>query len=218
MKIEKQNKSDKTDETGFRYLMVSLFLAVLSFFIVLNTISEINQRKTKDVLENVREEFSGRNFLRRLKLFQQKREKQGDGANYIGIKELVKSYLQQNRFITKPKYSDFGKFLEIHIGLEHFYKTGNIYPKKSSISFIEQLGTLLKEYVSEDEYEVYLVFPYIKDDAESLDFSLRRQTTLSSIMTKSLQGNSNLKDYLLPIEKGGEGLNQLILILEVDEN
>jgi hypothetical protein len=219
MDIKRKIIASDDGQSGFRYLIVSLFLAVLCFFIVLNTISKPNENKTQDILENVRDEFSGKNFLRRIKVFQEKKHKGGEDLQFFGIKELVKNYLSQNNYISKPQYSDFGKFLEINIDKTHFYTSkSSIFPKNSAVSFVKQLGEILKDSAKVEDYNMTVISPYTKGDSHSLDLAARRQSTLTNILLKASDYKARIEDYLAPYDEGETGHDKVKLVLEVDEN
>jgi hypothetical protein len=191
------SKSKETDQTGFKYLLVSLFLAVLAFFILLNSISIINQEKTEDILEKVREEFSGDNFISKFTILPKRTQgKDGLKEEASSLKDIIKFYVSKNSNILSSEMVDYGKKMELKISQNNTFYADccdkESYDRDLSYSQIQS---------ELSEFKKFLTLNFYTSEDNILDDSVIKKSTSDFIkgIVTILEDNINNEPFELQL-------------------
>lgn len=111
----------RPSKSGIASLLVSLYLVVLSFFILLNTLSDVNEQKEKQVLEMLSETFTvkvRKGTIGRLPVSSNVPAPSVKTTEYLGaIKELIASYFPLMEVQEVKK----GQALKVQFKMKDFF-------------------------------------------------------------------------------------------------
>lgn len=218
MKAQKEIKTQGAD-VGFRYLLVSLFLAVLAFFIVLNSLSVINKEKENEFFDKVQEEFVGGNLENKFKIFIKKKQKKSGGSdNLINIKDVIKDFLVNRSVLIISDFTDYGKILEIKITKGNAFNSNSDYPKTSATKFLKEFAEVLVEQQKMHKFRVMIISGYDQYNPDDLKLNTDRNYALMEKMKYNLKGKVRLDSYLIPYKSGHNELNFIKLMMYLDES
>ncbi|MDX1950261.1 MAG: hypothetical protein SFT90_07175 [Rickettsiales bacterium] len=136
--------------------MVSLFLILLSFFILLNSISLKNKKKSEEVLTNVRYEFVGKDLKTKLSI--NNKDDIAAGSKIFGLKERMEDILRK-KLSSGVYIIQSGKLLKIHLRNNVFFndESGNI--KYSGEKILRQIFSLIQEYSETENINADISIP-----------------------------------------------------------
>lgn len=165
---------------GFKYLLVALFLAILAFFIMLNSLSEINKDKTEKILSEVREEFKADDailkFLEGLK--KEDISLKNKQIKQYGLKEILQSFLTQNSDRIRMEFFVYEDKILISIDESVIFLKDEHEERKRSFDFFEELSKILIENANLEKSSVQISYHFIRGLYE---FHKTPKSRLSSI-------------------------------------
>ena len=136
------------------YLFVALYLVILAFFILLNSISVIKVERDKDILEGVRGTFSDSFVDHGTHIFNR--------TNTVGKEVVLQDYasriaefVEESVAMIRAKVENNGNITEIHVPTEIFFYDNSSQIRIEQMEFMENLGReLLKlKYIARIDSE-----------------------------------------------------------------
>lgn len=178
------SSSDKPIESPAA-LFVSLYLVVLAFFILLNSISSIEEQKTKQAVESVKNTFSLStvNVPRiMLKSNDQSGPQPVESSLFQPIYKLTKEYVE----LVDVRLLEQGNRLELTLRLDDFFIFRSSKPQPRKQDFLVKLADNLSALSTLQPITVEMMFPLALDRNEELVESLhaRRAQQLFSELSQ----------------------------------
>ncbi len=203
----KSNLLIKEPSDGFKYLIVSLFLILLSFFILLNSLALKNKKKTEEVLTNVRYEFVGKDLKTKLNI-----EDKADiaaGSKIFGLKEKMENILRKE--LSSGVYIiQSGKLLKIHLRNNLFFSDENGTIKYSGEKIFRQIFLLLKEYADTESINADVSLP----NTESFEVDIRKATIVNNIASYYTPAKYRLTtSFFKPKDKELENIIKISIVV-----
>lgn len=221
MKINKTTQTNNT-ELGFRYLLVSLFLAVLAFFIVLNSIAQINKNKTKKFFTEVQDNFVGDDLISKLKLNESNKPSAGQNSDIINIKDSIYQFLVNKSMLVVSDFTDHGRLLEIKITMGNIFNSNSSFPKTSATKFFREFSEFLVEQRILHQFKLSLISGYDQNADEYNDnnfkLSTKRNHTILNKFKFNLNNKVNINSYLIPYNNSNKNLSFMKIIIYLDES
>lgn len=200
----KQEKEPTAKNTNFDYLLISLYLVILSFFILLNNLSEVNNKKSDAITDKIRREFDGKNIVGK---FTNSFRDSKDSAIYLGedrvdLWVVISNYLynlqEQLSFVVKPPLKSDPEdkmVLEfLQTGLFNQYGLLN----KRAEAMIAELNNIIVNNNSQDKvsFEVILGFSYFnypEVNNEKINAAKLKEINILNEIKKRFNRNINVK-------------------------
>ena len=145
-------------------LFVSLYLVVLAFFIMLNSISKIQENKSEGAISSVRDTFSNlkhNKLLPVVKMFTQTGADFATESYYAPIKKIAQDAVT----LVDADIIEIGDTMRISMPVTSFFEGGERYIKTAQLDFITKIAEELKKSSGGREMYVEFVIGF-KDEAE----------------------------------------------------
>lgn len=215
MRITQENKSQDAD-VGFRYLLVSLFLAVIAFFIVLNSISQVSKVKTEEFFDKVQSKFVGDNLASKFKILTYKNKKSGGSKKTINIKDVIHDFLVNKSVLVISDFTDYGKVVEIKITKGAAFNSDSDYPKTSATKFLREFSDMMIEQRAINRFKLSLVLSYEENNKDNLKLATERSYALLEKMKYNIKNDIELNSYLSPYKSGNKELSFIKIMIYLD--
>lgn len=211
MFIQPHNKniiSQPNQGDGYRYLLISLFLLLLCFFVMLNSVSDKNNKKAKNLSEHVRYEFAGKDLKDKVRSFKNSGSIVGS-YKVFGIRENLEKFLVKNRY-EETDVSQFDKYLTFSLRntLVFFDNEENL--KYTGINVLREVSKLLYNY---NKYGNLSVEVIINSTPDKYDLTLKRIKKIRSIISYDLRKEGVFKFAIAPYEKQEDNRIKFIISL-----
>lgn len=138
-----EDKENHVNNDGVNYLNVSVFLALLAFFILLNVISVANVKKSDKLKQSVTGEFAEKRLYQELMVFS-KRDYETSFGNYsYDFISLMSDFLAKNRGIFRTKIIQNNSHYFFDVDIFRFFGTENNIRRSGADEFLKDLNSLL---------------------------------------------------------------------------
>ncbi len=173
---------------GYRYMLISLFLLLLCFFVMLNSLAEKNSKKGKAVTQNLRYEFMGKDWKDKLKTFNDSGSIVG-AYKVFGIKEKLEKFMMFNK-LDDASVNQFDKYLSFSLRNNIIFFEGDESLKYTGTTLLREISKLLNNY---DKYGNLSVMVVVSSEPGNYDLALKRIRKIKSIISYNLRDESSLK-------------------------
>ena len=141
MTDEIQQPEESGENMGTILLMLSLYLIVLAFFILLNAISESSQSKSDIVVESIMDGFS---FRTTGESMYDDPVKDVDKPSYDHIAMDLKGIIEAYLSLQDYKFKHESTRMHVYIMANRLFEEGTMLLKPNMVGFMEDLSKLLK--------------------------------------------------------------------------
>lgn len=159
MRFQSPFEQEQRTSSGFIILMLSLKLILLAFFILLTTMSEFEEARTRDVMESVSVTFVGQ--VPAIKGFDKPEAATGALQGAKALKSQVESLFQQNIPAVKVTESADGRVLRLEMDARSLFAKGSIALAPGRSAFVQRLANALTTGPGSDRfYELQFLHAY----------------------------------------------------------
>jgi hypothetical protein len=169
-----EDKEIKTNNDGVNYLNVSVFLALLAFFILLNVISIENIKKTDKLKQSVTGEFSEKRLYQEFMVFS-KRDYEASIGNYsYDFISIISDFLSRNQDIVRTQIFQNNVYYYFNINIFRFFGTDNNLRRAGADEFIRNLNSVISLNRKNQDSKAKLILFADKNDVDDINSKLAK--------------------------------------------
>jgi len=154
---------DDTSSSGQAFLYVSFYLVLLAFFILLNSIASIEEKRQKASVGSVNSAFSGGRISSNMYNTSSRLTYKLDSGDGMGSQLVLENYASKIKKIAKEsvalvdaKMVEYGNNLKIEMPLSSFFNDNNIDINPYKFIFLEKVFEQIK---SKPNLSIEIVLP-----------------------------------------------------------
>jgi hypothetical protein len=197
-----ENKEIIREDDGIKYLTVSVFFAILSFFLILNTISVTNSSKSENLQKALKDEFSNKDLKEEFRLFDKRQYDQKKGTFKLSFRDLLISFLETQEKTVDAEFSETPKHYVIKVSEISFFGPNSIERRPNADKFLKALDTYISINKTSPDISAQLIIPYtdkqniidkrllsldrVFKNKESLSIRLSSSKTQDALLTKHI--------------------------------
>lgn len=137
-----EEKEVKANKDGVNQMNVSVFLALLSFFIVLNFISTNNDNKSSNLKQSLKQEFKQKKLSEEFTNIRRDYETSFGDASY-NFKDVINNFLDTQKNIVEVNLKESKSHYLLDIDINRFFGSENNIRRVGAENFIKNLNSLL---------------------------------------------------------------------------
>lgn len=172
---------------GVRQLTLSVFLALLSFFIVLNSLSSVDKNKSDNIKSSVLQEFKEKDIADKIESFTTKKPVRNIEINSIGFPDLINNFMLNYRDKMAYTFYETKSQYVIKIDKLNFYGPNSNRLRANAASFLSSLNDFISTNKKNVNAKAIIILPYLKDNKKSTNDNNYRVKELYSNIPKSGQ-------------------------------
>ncbi len=167
--------------TSSRSLLISVFFALLSLFIMLNAISPTDSEKSGKVLRALHEEFNDKDISQEFLLYQREQERPSEET----FKDVITKFLDTQRQKVPTSLTETPALYMIKLNYLSFFNIDSSEPKQNAADFLVALDTYLGLNKKKPAARAEIVMFYQDDQA----LITKRSVALQGILTSGRNRN-----------------------------
>lgn len=165
--IQEEKSGVKNDAAS---LFVSLYLVILAFFILLNSISKIQEKRSEEAITSVRDTFSNVRNDSLIPIIKSITQSGGEIAlksYYAPIKKIA----QEAVTLVDARIIEFGNTMQITIPTDSFFIEGEKFINPAQHGFMKNLSAELQKITGNEKIVVEFVINYDQAKDGKLEIS-----------------------------------------------
>jgi hypothetical protein len=176
LNIQKQ----KAKSSGFSsmYLMVSIFLSMLAFFIVLVSVSTINHSKKDAIIKDIHKTFGEKNFKQDLIDIKLSKNFQ-NLTSFSDLKPLITEYAIGKNKLNFDQVKQSQNFIQIILPMYKIFSGDGINPTKYGTDFLINLTEEMKSRKFYINCKMTIAIPYKDKNNISIQISNKRAANIA---------------------------------------
>ncbi len=181
-------QASKTEGHGVLYLTISVFLVILSFFIMINAISTRNAGKAENIARSVSQEFGKASLSDKLVVFDQQQQ----GVTVYGgdkMRDVISGFITANKQNADMSLTETAAAHIIKVKLISLFGPGNSKYRPAAETLIAATDALAGEHRKNPTAKAQIVVPY---DPSGRRTAERRATNLHAMVTEKAYGNIDI--------------------------
>ena len=212
-----EEKEPVKENHGTLYLTISVFLVILSFFILMNSISTANNQKTADITNSLKREFVDKKLKQEVEMFNQKKVEQDNTQKPLGFKDMVTTFLDTQKGNAETTISESPSNIILNIKMNSFFGLNTNDARPAAEAFIGSLNNYLNFAKKLPDATAKLVILYDEKQAGGLDIAAEKAASLNAIL--DYQAKRNISFAFAPMGKNSkpENLNNIYVLFDKNE-
>ncbi len=188
MEIPEPTEINKENH-GTLYLTISVFLVILSFFIMLNAISSNNSQKNRDITKSVVHEFTGKDLKQKIQLFDKNKYEVKPVQSPLDFKDIITSFTDSQQKNVSPVLSESPSNYTISVKINNVFGPDSPDVRLPAEAFLTSLNNYISLNRKTPEATAKLVLLYNDTDKASRSMALARIENLYATLDYANQRN-----------------------------
>jgi hypothetical protein len=162
-----ESKEAPTQNNGIRYLILSVFFALLSFFILLNFVSTGNQKKADNLKKSIENEFNEKDIRKELVLFNTTVKNQQKNGYEQSFRDVITRFMESTKNSVDSELSESPVNYTVKARMISFFGPGDNTPRSIITGYLLYLnkfiGTIRK--TGQEHATIVLLYDPISNDS-----------------------------------------------------
>jgi hypothetical protein len=195
---ESKEPLKEIDSRKYLTLTVSVFFALLSFFIMLNAVSTANLVKSGNLTKSIKQEFENTSLKQELQLFQKRDYDTGLGNYTKSFKYVVTEFLESVRTSINSELMETPENYIVKVKTVSLFGPNDNNSRAVATNFLLALNKFVDVIKKTDDVAARIVIPYDEASAKAASDSEAKIKSLYKIIEK--EKNSYLKFSTSPVD------------------
>jgi hypothetical protein len=191
-----EEKETHINNDGVNYLNVSVFLALLAFFILLNVISIQNVKKADKLKQSVSGEFAEKRFYQEFMVFSKRDYEIGVGNYSYDFISVMSDFLANNTDILKTRIEQTNIYYSFDVDIFRFFGTDNNIRRSGADQFLKNLNSILSLYRPSENSMAKVIMFADENDVDDINNKLSKikslQRSIENIEPKTIDFSLSL--------------------------
>lgn len=216
--LSQARENESRSKKQFQYIMASLFLCILSFFVMINFYSEQNSAKSRILSKNIRQEFRDKTPEEKID-FAKLGKKYFDGIQEIKYTHYnsLASFLQKHKDYIRYEFSTYDKNYLVYVNESSLFNYNEITFRTGGDKFINSFADFL--YKMNNNYMVKVKIVHAKKKHNILkrkSLGIRRIEIVNDIFNKKFEGELDVNMSIFDSNKRKD-LGKIIFLINISD-
>jgi hypothetical protein len=193
-----ESKEPIKKSAAMQYLILSVFFAMLCFFIMLNVISTSSKDKSIKMTESIKNEFINRDLKKEITLFS---DAVGPRNNEYerSFREVLSDYMNAFKYSMEYNITEYPSYYMVTIKDTSFYGPRSIPARPSAVNFLDALDKYIDTIRKHPYSKARVAIPYDEKTRDGFGHARARLIWFTENLDKN---DKNISISIIPANTG----------------